>query len=46
VTSGAEPVVRATGPGDVADICRFGAEHIPTHYAPLIGAAEADAQGP
>lgn len=40
----AEPVVRDAAHADVADICRFGAAHIRSHYAPLIGAAAADAQ--
>ncbi|HEX5535107.1 MAG TPA: GNAT family N-acetyltransferase [Actinomycetales bacterium] len=42
--SGAEPVVRDAKPADVPAICRFGAAHIPSHYAPLIGAEAADAQ--
>ena len=41
---GAEPVVRAGEPGDVAAICRFGEAHIRPHYAPLIGADAADEQ--
>ncbi|WP_410564370.1 GNAT family N-acetyltransferase [Amycolatopsis sp. cmx-4-61] len=36
--------VRAAGPGDVAAIRRFGETHVRAHYAPLIGAAAADAQ--
>jgi GNAT superfamily N-acetyltransferase len=40
----AEPVVRDAGHGDVIAICRFGEAHIRPHYAPLIGAAAADAQ--
>ncbi|KDN23643.1 GNAT family N-acetyltransferase [Amycolatopsis rifamycinica] len=36
--------VRAAGPGDVAAIHRFGEAHVRAHYAPLIGAAAADAQ--
>ncbi|MGY1840383.1 MULTISPECIES: N-acetyltransferase family protein [unclassified Modestobacter] len=35
--SGAQPVVRVAGPDDVPAICRFGAAHVPPHYAPLIG---------
>jgi ribosomal protein S18 acetylase RimI-like enzyme len=42
--SGAEPVVRAGEPDDLAAICRFGEGHIPAHYTPLIGAAAADDQ--
>ena len=40
----AEPVVRDAEDDDVAAICRFGEEHIPAHYAPLIGSAAAEAQ--
>jgi ribosomal protein S18 acetylase RimI-like enzyme len=36
--------VRAAGPGDVGAIRRFGEAHVRAHYAPLIGAAAADAQ--
>jgi ribosomal protein S18 acetylase RimI-like enzyme len=36
--------VRAAGPDDVAAIRRFGETHVRAHYAPLIGAAAADAQ--
>lgn len=39
-----EPVVRDAGPGDVAAVCRFGEAVVRPHYAPLIGAAAADAQ--
>ncbi|WP_369130527.1 GNAT family N-acetyltransferase [Modestobacter roseus] len=42
--SGAEPVVRVAGPGDVPAVCRFGEEHVPPHYTPLIGAEAAAAQ--
>ncbi|QDP99012.1 GNAT family N-acetyltransferase [Microlunatus elymi] len=38
------PVVRVAVPNDVAAICQFGLEHIPTHYAPLIGAQAAQDQ--
>jgi GNAT superfamily N-acetyltransferase len=44
MASGAEPVVRNAGHGDVAAICRFGEAHIRSHYAPLIGAQAADEQ--
>jgi GNAT superfamily N-acetyltransferase len=44
MTSGAEPVVRAAEPDDVAAICGFGEAHIRAHYAPLIGATAADEQ--
>lgn len=37
-------VVREAGRGDVAAVGRFGDEHVRAHYAPLIGAAAADAQ--
>ncbi len=37
-------VVRVAGPDDVPAICRFGATHVPPHYAPLIGARAAEAQ--
>ncbi|MEV6830248.1 GNAT family N-acetyltransferase [Amycolatopsis sp. NPDC051102] len=36
--------VRPAGPADVAAIRRFGEVHVRAHYAPLIGAAAADAQ--
>ncbi len=36
--------VRPAGPDDVAAIRRFGETHVRAHYAPLIGAAAADAQ--
>jgi len=36
--------VRAAGPGDAGAIRRFGETHVRAHYAPLIGAAAADAQ--
>ena len=36
--------VRAAGPGDVSAIHRFGEAHVGAHYAPLIGAAAAEAQ--
>ena len=35
---------RAATTGDVAAICRFGEEHIPPHYTPLIGAEAANDQ--
>ena len=41
---GPQPVVRDAAHGDVAGICRFGEAHIPSHYAPLIGAEAADEQ--
>ena len=44
MASATEPVVRPAGPDDVAGVCRFGEAHIRPHYAPLIGAAAADAQ--
>ena len=37
-------VVRAAGPDDVPAVCRFGEDHIPEHYAPLIGADAAAGQ--
>lgn len=37
-------VVRAAAAGDVTAICGFGAAHIPSHYAPLIGQDAAHAQ--
>lgn len=33
--------MRDARPEDVAGICRFGEEHIPAHYAPLIGEEDA-----
>lgn len=36
--------VRDAVAGDVAAVCRFGEEHIPVHYAPLIGEAAAAEQ--
>jgi GNAT superfamily N-acetyltransferase len=39
-----EPVLRDAEDDDVAAICRFGEEHIPAHYTPLIGAEAAEAQ--
>ncbi|WP_222194683.1 GNAT family N-acetyltransferase [Modestobacter italicus] len=42
--SGVEPVVRVAEPDDVPAICRFGAEHVPPHYTPLIGAEAAAGQ--
>ncbi|MFD9700551.1 GNAT family N-acetyltransferase [Lentzea sp. NPDC059081] len=32
-----DPVVRDAKLDDVAEICRFGEEHVPAHYTPLIG---------
>lgn len=37
----AEVVVRDARPDDVAAVCRFGENHIPPHYGPLIGAQAA-----
>jgi ribosomal protein S18 acetylase RimI-like enzyme len=37
-------VVRDAVGGDVAGVCGFGAEHVPPHYAPLIGAEAAEDQ--
>lgn len=39
-----EPVVRPADSDDVAAICQFGADHIPPHYTPLIGAEAANDQ--
>jgi GNAT superfamily N-acetyltransferase len=44
MASRAEPVVRDAEHGDVPAICRFGEAHIRPHYAPLIGAENADEQ--
>lgn len=41
---GTGPVVRNARRDDVMAICRFGEEHVRTHYAPLIGAEAADKQ--
>ena len=37
-------VVRDAVGGDVAGVCGFGAEHVPPHYAPLIGMEAAEDQ--
>lgn len=42
--AGTEPVVRDAGPDDVAAVRRFGEEHIPAHYTPLIGPEAASGQ--
>jgi len=44
MTSSGDVRVRDAVPGDVTDICLFGEEHIPAHYAPLIGAEAAAEQ--
>ncbi|GAB2687267.1 GNAT family N-acetyltransferase [Thalassiella azotivora] len=36
--------MRDAVPDDVAGVCRFGREHVPRHYAPLIGADAAREQ--
>lgn len=44
MTTSSEPLVRTARDTDVPAVCRFGAEHIPPHYAPLIGPEAADKQ--
>jgi GNAT superfamily N-acetyltransferase len=44
MASRTEPAVREALPEDVSAICAFGSAHIRPHYAPLIGAAAAEAQ--
>ncbi|MEV1115828.1 GNAT family N-acetyltransferase [Actinosynnema sp. NPDC049800] len=39
--AGTGPVVRDAGPDDAAAVRRFGEEHVPAHYTPLIGAEAA-----